>query len=100
MCVCLCVLSAAAVAAVDALFGTLPARSTSVPLTEMARIAHGSAAAAAPKHDGSSKAAAPVAQVHQGQTQLAGQDRSSSGAAAVVVAGAAAGALASTAQRR
>lgn len=36
---CLCLLL---LGAVDALFGTLPARSSSVPLTEMARTAHGS----------------------------------------------------------
>jgi hypothetical protein len=35
----------AAAAAVDALFGTLPSSSSAVPMTAMARIAHGVAAA-------------------------------------------------------
>lgn len=48
-------------AAVDALFGTLPRSGSSVPLTDMARIAHGAASQAAPKHKSSDSKSAAVA---------------------------------------
>jgi hypothetical protein len=65
-------------AAVDALFGTLPRSGSSVPLTDMARMAHGAASKAAPKQKSSDSRGAAAA-----GAQLAALSSSNAGPAAV-----------------
>lgn len=93
---------------VDALFGTLPARSSSVPITDMARTAHGSAAIGAARHHAStagkatSTAAAPAgghAAVEYSSTMTTSSS-GHGGSPMLVGAGAASGVAVSAAAQR